>query len=174
MAYWAALLRGINVGGRNKLAMADLRDLCSDLGLTDVSTYINSGNILFACDSVDGLVPRLEAEITKRFGLEIPIVVCSAERLESALAANPFAGEDPTKVLVYFCSRAVSPASASKIDGARSPDDSIAVLGTEVYLHLPDGVHKTKLTLGYLEKTLGVTMTSRNINTVEKLCSLNN
>ena len=174
MAYWAALLRGVNVGGRNKLAMADLRELCTDLGLSDVSTYINSGNVLFASDSVDGLVPRLEVEITKRFGLEIPIVVCSTERLESALAANPFPGQDPKKVLVYFCSGVVSGPSASQIDPTRSPNDSIAILATEVYLHVPDGAHKTKLTLGYLEKTLGVTMTSRNINTLEKLCSLNN
>ncbi len=154
--------------------MADLRELFGDLGLVDVSTYINSGNVLFSSDSDSGLASRVEAEITHRFGLEIPVVVCAVGRLVGALAANPFAKHDPKKVLVYFCSDSPALKSAGRIDAARSPSDSVVVAGSEVYLHVPDGAHKTKFTLAYLEKTLAVTMTSRNINTVEKLCSLNN
>lgn len=169
-----ALLRGINVGGRNKLAMAELRELFVELGLEDVSTYINSGNVLFAGSPEAGLANRVEAEIAIRFDLEIPVVVCAVDRLLAALSANPFSEQDPKKVLVYFCSEPPSPENASRIDYDRSANDSVVVAGSEVYLHVPDGAHKTKFTVAYLEKTLAVTMTSRNINTVTKLCSLNN
>ena len=167
-----ALLRGINVGGNNKLPMESLRSIGSSLGLNDVSTYINSGNLLFSGGASSQLAGDLAAAIFAKHKIEIPVVVCSDERLVKALENNPFPTHDPKLVLVYFCSAPPSTEAVLTIDTARSPGDSIVVVDSEVYLSVPSGAHKTKFTLSYLEKTLGVRMTSRNINTVSKLCSL--
>lgn len=170
---WVVLLRGINVGGRNKVPMAELREMCTDLGLSGVTTYINSGNVLFNSKPVKGLETKLSAAIAERFGVDIPVVICTTSRLKGALANNPFPDQDPKKVLVYFCAGKPRQANVLKLDHGRSPGDALEVIGSEVFLTVPEGAQKTKFTLAYLEKTLAVTMTSRNINTVEKLCSLN-
>ncbi len=172
MSGWVALLRGINVGGRNKLPMASLKAIGESLGLRDVSTYINSGNLLFSNKPMAGLASDLAKDIRRLHGIEIPVVICSTARLDGALEANPFVDADPKRVLVYFCSETPSKSAVAKIDMNRSKTEELAVVGGELFLSVPDGAHKTKLTLAYLEKILGVTMTSRNLNTVRKLSGL--
>lgn len=166
------LLRGINVGGHNKLPMASLRKIGEELGLTNVSTHINSGNLVFSNEPGPNLADRLAEQILIQHGISIPVVVCSSERLHKALECNPFPEADPKRVLVYFCSAEPTAEAVQALDLGRSPGDKLEVIGGEVFIWTPGGSRETKFTLGYLEKTLGVTMTSRNINTLAKLCGL--
>lgn len=172
MAGYVALLRGINVGSHNKLPMTSLREIGEGLGLREVATYINSGNLLFSNPPAPALESQLSEEISRRHQIDIPVVICSTQRLAQALAENPYSESDPKKVLVYFCSSAPSGEAVNSIDQSRLKTEQLEVIGSELYLSVPDGAHKTKLTLAYLEKTLAVTMTSRNINSVAKLRSL--
>jgi uncharacterized protein (DUF1697 family) len=172
VAGYVALLRGINVGGHNKLPMASLRSIGEDLGLKHVGTYINSGNLLFSNTPDADLESRLEDAILEQHQIDIPVVICSSERLEKAIAENPYPTAEPKLVLVYFCTAAPSSEAIASIDQGRFKSEKLEVNDSQLFLQVPDGAHKTKLTLAYLEKTLGVTMTSRNINSVKKLRSL--
>lgn len=174
MAGWVALLRGINVGGHNKLPMASLKEIGAGLGLCDVSTYINSGNLLFSNRPADGLESELAKRILEDHGIDVPIVICSTQRLDAALEGNPFGSKDPKRVLVYFCSTPPTPTALESLDLRRATTEQLVSASGEIFLSVPDGAHKTKLTLSYLEKTLRITMTSRNLNTVAKLSSLTN
>src|SRR5579862_9585990 len=112
MATHVALLRGINVGGRNKVPMAELREVVSSLGHTGVTTYIQSGNVLFSTEETDNakLAAALEAEIEERFGLWSSVVVLSRDELAQVVAANPYPDEpDPRLVHVVFLNGELPP-----------------------------------------------------------------
>jgi uncharacterized protein (DUF1697 family) len=168
---YAALLRGINVGAARKVPMAELAELFAGLGHADVSTYIQSGNVVFSSSRAEPTIaPALEAAIDKRFGVEVRVLLrCHAE-LVAVEAANPFGGT--RGVHVVFFQRAPSTSAAARLDPDRSPGDSFALAGRELFLQLPTGAGRTKLTLGYLEKQLGVAGTQRNWNTLLRLIAL--
>ncbi len=171
-----ALLRGINVGGRNKLPMRDLTAIFVDAGCTDVTTYIQSGNVVFAApDKLVSLLPSLVEEmISARFELRVPVVTRSAVELEAIVAGNPFLDHesDFTKLHVAFLADRPTPASIDRLDPNRSPADHFHLRGKEIYLHLPNGVAGTKLSNAYFDKALGTTSTMRNWKTVLKLNAL--
>ncbi|HVS10249.1 MAG TPA: DUF1697 domain-containing protein [Planctomycetota bacterium] len=173
---YVALLRGINVGGKNVLPMAALAEIFSRTGCADVRTYIQSGNIVFTASSemaerIPGLVPT---RIAERFGIRPPIVLRSSAELRRAAAANPFlkAGAAPDSLHVAFLADLPHRARRSALDPRRSPGDSFALRGRELYLHLPNGTARTKLTNAYIDSTLGTTSTLRNWRTVLKLLEL--
>jgi len=173
MTSYVALLRGINVGGSNKVPMADLRAMFAALGFDDAQTYIQSGNVVFSADAKEAaLVAQLEAAIMKRFSLQIPVVVRSKAQLAAVLAADPFPDAAPNMAHVAFLSGKPSAKAVAALDPNRSPPDEFLVAGREVYLHYPDGSGRSKLTADYLERTLGVRATARNRNTVTKLLAL--
>ncbi len=171
-----ALLRGVNVGGKNLLSMPELAALFEAAGCAGVRTYIQSGNVLFAAPAA--LARRVPEEIASRIeqrhGLRVPVILRSAAELRRVAARNPFlrAGADPQRLHVAFLAAAPGRAAAARLDPARSPPDAFAVLGREVYLSLPNGAGRTRLGNDYLERTLGTTSTLRNWNTVLKLASL--
>jgi len=181
-ALHVALLRGINVGGKNKLAMADLVALFEAAGAADVQTYIQSGNIIFraraarAAGAADTkrIVPLVTAAIGAKFGFQVPVVTRSAAEFANVLAANPFLkrGVDPKALHVIFLAGQPSPERAAALDPKRSPGDRFAVRGREIYLHLPNGVAGSKLTNDYLDRTLATISTGRNWNTVQKIAAL--
>lgn len=171
-----ALLRGINVGGKNKLPMADLSAMFRETGCDDVRTYIQSGNVVFrASTELAGDIPSLiSASIIDQFGYSVPVVTRTASEFEEIVQANPFAGigAEANKLHVMFLADLPDRARVDALDPNRSPGDEFAVLGREVFLHCPNGVARSKLTNAYFDSSLSTTSTSRNWRTVGKLLEM--
>jgi uncharacterized protein (DUF1697 family) len=173
---YVALLRGINVGGKNKVPMAGLRAALESLGFEEVVTYVQSGNVVFDAPSAKAaeVGARIEKRIAKDFGLDITVVLRTPAELRKVAAGNPFlkGGAETSKLHVVFLDRKPAAKAVSQLDPDRSPPDELSVRGREIYLHLPGGSARTKLTIDYFEKRLGVRATHRNWNTVTKLVEL--
>jgi uncharacterized protein (DUF1697 family) len=158
-----ALLRGINVGGRHPVPMAALRECFTDAGFVDVVTIIQSGNVRFT--SAEGADPdALERVIADRFGFPVPVILRTRIALSEAVAANPFVGADPGHLHLGFLSRVPDPDRVAALEHPRFLPDEFALVGDHCYLHLPNGMARTKLP-GYLDRKLGVGMTIRNWRT---------
>jgi uncharacterized protein (DUF1697 family) len=175
-ATFLALLRGINVGGKNMLPMKDLTEMFVAAGCDNVRSYIQSGNIVFnAADRLSGQIAGvITARIAERFGYRTPVVLRTVKQLEHVVCNNPFlrkgAAEETLHVL--FLADLPDPRSINALDPDRSPPDAFIVRGQEVYLHLPNGVARTKLTNDYFDSKLTTTSTGRNWRTVMKLLEL--
>ncbi len=173
---YVALLRGINVGGRNKLPMRDLAEIFADAGCSDVTTYIQSGNVIFrATDDLAARIPGLiTASIAGRLDLRVPVVTRSAAELAKVVSGNPYleAESDFTKLHVAFLADRPTDDASASLDPNRSPPDAFQIQGGEIYLHLPNGAARTKLTNAYFDAKLGTTSTARNWKTVLKLHDL--
>jgi uncharacterized protein (DUF1697 family) len=167
-----ALLRGVNVGGKNKVPMAELKKELADLGLEDVLTYIQSGNVVFRTKNATTAGAQIEKRIAEKYGLSVTVVLRTLPELRRIEKANPFSKADTSKLHVMFLADKPKAGAAGQLDLDRSPPDEFAVKGREVYLHLPNGAGRTKLTLDYFERRLGVAGTHRNWNTLLKLIEL--
>ena len=167
-----ALLRGINVGGKNLLSMKDLSALFVKAGCEDVRTYIQSGNVIFSCDAA--LAAKLPAEIgaaiLKRFGFEPPVVLRSADELGRVAAGNPFITHEAQTLHVAFLAQTPEKKAASSLEA--KPPDEFALKGREIYLRCPNGYGKTKLTNAYFDARLKTVSTVRNWKTVLKLLEM--
>lgn len=171
---FVALLRGVNVGGRNKLPMAALVEICAAAGARDVTTFIQSGNALFraAPGASAAIAPRIADGIEARFGFRVPVVLRSAAELDGVVANNPYAAADLDTVHVAFLADVPAAARAASLDPDRSPGDAFTLRGRDLYLCLPNGVARTKLTNAYLDARLQTVSTLRNWRTVTKLLEL--
>ena len=171
-----ALLRGINVGGKNKLPMADLAAMFREAGCDDVRTYIQSGNVVFRAgpELAGDISSLISASIVNQFGYSVPIVTRTASDFQEIVQANPFAeiGAEANKLHVMFLADMPDRARVDALDPNRSPGDEFAVLGREVFLHCPNGVARSKLTNAYFDSSLSTTSTSRNWRTVGKLLEM--
>ena len=171
------LLRGINVGGRNRLPMADLRAIVGGLGLGDVRTHLQSGNVVATGTGAPAEhAAALAAALDDALSLTVPVVGRSGDEWTALAAANPFAGDedDPTRLHVTFLDGAPDPdrvaALRSRIDDSRG--DRLAVVGSDVFLHLSAGYADTPFQNAVLEKQLGRVATTRNWRTVLALAEL--
>jgi uncharacterized protein (DUF1697 family) len=168
-----ALLRGINVGGKNMLPMRDLVAMFERAGCAEVRHYIQSGNVVFrAAGTLATRISQVIAgEIERAFRIDVPVVVRSGRELAGVAKGNPLIadGADPAACHVMFLADAPSKKQCASLDPARSPGDSFVVKGREVYLLCPNGVARTKLTNAYFDSALGTTSTGRNWRTVLKL-----
>jgi uncharacterized protein (DUF1697 family) len=172
---WIALLRGINVGGRHKAPMAELRDLASGLGFGDVATYIQSGNLVFSSPLDEATAARdLERAIEHRFGFFVPVVMRSADELATVASKHPLErhSADPRFLMVAFLDVVPAVAIESVIDAADHAPDRFVGSGRDVYLAYPNGSARSKLTHALLQQRLGVRATIRNWNTVQKLVTM--
>ena len=171
-----ALLRGINVGGKNRLPMKELAAMFIDAGCLDVRTYIQSGNVLFRGEPalIEEIPGFVSTAILNRFGYTVPIITRTAQEFGGVVRANPFVetGADVDKLHVVFLSDRPDTASAESLDPNRSPGDEFVAVGREVYLHCPDGFARTRLTNSYFDSRLSTTSTTRNWKTVVKLLEL--
>jgi len=176
-----ALLRGINVGGHNKVAMADLRQIATDLGYTDVSTYIQSGNLLFASDEGDTavLAAALGRRIAERLNVRPAVVVISAAELAQVIADNPFPhAADPRLVHAVFRndehseSGLAAIAAAAAAARASGSGDEAVVVGRTLFLHTPDGFGRSQLAGQLVASSAQASGTARNWATVTKLMTL--
>lgn len=176
MSAYVALLRGINVGGKNKLPMKDLAELLTEIGCHGVQTYIQSGNALFdAPTRVAKTVPTaLSERIAARFKLTVPVVLRTSAELASVARSNPFlrAGGQTDLLHVMFLAEVPSPERVASLDPQRSAPDAFALRGRDLYLSLPNGAGNTKLTNAYFDSKLATVSTGRNWRTVLKLVEL--
>jgi len=170
-----ALIRGINVGGRSMLSMADLRSALSEAGFVDARTHLQSGNLLLTPRSEPNrLAKTLEQTIEEGFGLRVRVITRTRKELEAIIARNPFLkpGMKPSTLHAVFLESAPTAGKVAALDPDRSPPDRFAVSGKEIYVHYPEGSGRSKLALDYFEHKLGLAGTARNWNTVTKLWEL--
>jgi uncharacterized protein (DUF1697 family) len=169
-----ALLRGINVGGKNILPMKSLAEIFRQSGAEDIRTYIQSGNVVFRAAHPDKIAAKVRAQILTDFSLKVPVVIRSAAEIAATTAANPFlqSGIDPSWLHVMFLADRPSAEQIAKLDPNRSSPDEFALIGRDLYLYLPNGATRTKLTITYFDSTLKTTGTQRNWRTVLTLATM--
>ena len=171
-----ALLRGINVGGKNRLPMEDLRAMFTLAGCEAVETYIQSGNGVFkAGDALATRIPTLIVSgIEERFGYRVRVLVRTLDELRDVVRANPFLGTvDDTKSLhVAFLRETRESDKVAQLDPDRSPPDAFRVRGREIFLRCPNGLARTRLTNDYFDSKLATTSTVRNWRTVLMLLNM--
>jgi uncharacterized protein (DUF1697 family) len=157
------------------LPMKDLAKIFADAGCTDVRTYIQSGNVIFKkARSAAGIADKIAANIEKRFGFRIPVILRTDEQLRKTIRDNPYlaAGVDAKALHVYFLAELPNARAIAGLDPARSATDTFQVCGQEIYLHLPNGMGRSKLTNAYFDSKLATTCTARNWATVLKLAAM--
>jgi uncharacterized protein (DUF1697 family) len=173
---YLALLRGINVGGKNKLPMKDLSELFVASGCKDVRTYIQSGNVLFnATRSAASKVATLVAAgISDHFGYRTPVVLRTVDQLAEVVHNNPFLAKGSAEDGLHVMFLADQPAAEAikGLDPTRSPGDTYVVLGQDIYLQLPNGAGNSKLTNAYFDSKLATVSTGRNWRTVTTLLQM--
>jgi uncharacterized protein (DUF1697 family) len=176
MKTYAALLRAINLGARNKVAMSELRDLFVGLGCEDVTTYVQSGNVVFrsAVGSAAEMTRKIEQRIARDLGLTLTVLVRTEAELAKVAAGNPFERDaaDVGHLHVTFLAGAPERTRVRELGAGYEGPDAFAVVGREVYLHCPNGYGRSKLSNAFLEKRLGTAGTTRNWKTVTKLAEL--
>jgi len=178
MALTIALLRAVNVGGRRKLAMADLRAMMAELGFAGVQTLIQSGNLVFDAGRhrSDGELERtLEAATQERFGLQADYLVRTADEWRAIVAANPFpdmARDDPAHLALMPLKAAPAADRIAALQAAIVGREQVRSRGRELYITYPDGAGTSKLTGALIERRLAVRGTARNWNTATKLAAM--
>jgi uncharacterized protein (DUF1697 family) len=177
MAIYAGLLRAINLGSHNKVSMADLKTLLSDLGMKNPQSILQSGNLVFESTTraTAALEKLLESSAAKTLGLETSFFVRTAAEWQQAIADNPFPNEartDPGHTMLMCLKDAPAPASVKALQEAITGREVVKAKGRHAYFLYPDGIGTSKLTMTVIERKLGTTGTARNWNTVLKLAAL--
>lgn len=172
-----ALVRGINIAGHNTIRMEALRNLHESLGLSDVGTYVQSGNVVFRTRlrNPARLARRIEDAIERSHGFRPTVFVRTAAELKAAAARNPFGGRpgiEPGKLVVIFLADQPSAAAEQALLGIKVGPEEFQVRGRELYVYFPNGVGRSKFTLTLIEKTLETYGTGRNWNTVARLLEM--
>jgi uncharacterized protein (DUF1697 family) len=175
MARHILLLRGINIGSRNRIGMPVLRDALAGAGFTDVGTYLQSGNVAVSSSAkAADLARKVERLIADEFGLDIAVVTRTRAQLATVVERNPLArvAKDPKRYQVSFLDAKPSPDVVRRIEAAADPKERVVVAGREVYAWHPDTIARSKLWALLAGQNLGVTATARNWTTVQKLLEL--
>jgi uncharacterized protein (DUF1697 family) len=175
MGTYVALLRGINVGGRAKVSMSELRHLFADLGYAGAKTYIQSGNVIFTASlrSPSRSAAEISARVEKDLCVKCSVLLRTDRQLVEVLENNPYLadGVELSSLYVAFLEKQPSREQSTGLVVPPGETAEFTVAGREVYLHYPDGYGRTKLSNTYIERRLGVA-TTRNWNTVTKLHEL--
>ena len=169
------LLRGINIGSRNRIAMPALREALAEAGFEDVQTYVQSGNVVLTSQTKpDAVARKCEKLIAERFGLEIPVLVRSRAQLARVVQRNPLAkvATEPKRYQVTFLSEKLPAKIVRELEDAAAGDEQVVIAGREVYAWHPKTIARSRLWSKLAGKGLGVTATSRNWATVEALLEL--
>jgi uncharacterized protein (DUF1697 family) len=172
---YIAILRGINVGTGRKVPMADLKKLCENMGLQNVQTYIQSGNLVFELlqpESVSELETRLQQTFTAAFGLDIPVLIRTDNEWAESIAQNPFLKEENVDIdrLHLTCLKALPGTDLlEKIRTIQYPPDRYEIIGCNVFIFCAAGYGTSKLVNSFFESKLKVPATTRNWKTILKL-----
>lgn len=171
-----ALLRGINVSGHNMIKMDALKQLFSDLGFSNIQTYLQSGNVVFNSEEIheDKLRETIESSILKQFGLIVPVIILEKDRLISVRNSCPFISEnqDPSAIYITFLHEKIDQNSFSSILLPKITGEEALAGEKAIYLYLPAGYGKTKLNNNFFENKLKTVATTRNWKTVNELLIL--
>ena len=171
---YVALLRGINVGGKHCVPMNSLAELFTGCGCAGVHTYIQSGNVVFNIPrrQVNGFRASIEKKMKECFGFEVPVILRDRQQMADVVRNNPMKKLPEKTLHVYFLADQPSEDAIRSLDPDRSPGDTFRVAGSEIYLCVPNGMGRTKLTAPYFDSKLRTTCTARNWTTVQKLLEL--
>ena len=171
MPVYVALLRGVNVGKSRRVAMADLRTAVEGLGYEDVTTHIQTGNVVLRTSerSADKVGRAIERAVSTDLGLDIDVVVRTAQNVAGS---NPFGAHDPKQLHVAFLKSKPAAAAARALGDTDFGRDEFVLRGAELYLRYPDGYGRSKMTAAVFERELRVPMTVRNWNVTTKLAEL--
>jgi uncharacterized protein (DUF1697 family) len=177
MGVIVSMLRGVNLGPHNRVKMEELRDLYVSLKLREPQTYVQSGNVIFRTDERDlvKLVKRIESAIEKKFGFQSDVVLRSTAQLRDVVARNPFAkrrGIEPGKLLVTFLAGDPGEEARAKVRAIKCAPDELWIEGSEAYLYFPNGAGRPTLSWAAIPKTLKVSGTARNWNSVTKILEI--
>jgi len=172
-----SMLRGVNVGGHNKIKMEALRALYESLKLRDAQTYVQSGNVIFRTDERDiaRLTKRIEDGIERKFGFRPDVILRTAAEMRDVVARNPFAkrrGIEPGKLLVTFLASDPPAEVREKVRQIKCDPEELRIEGRELYIYFPNGMGRSKLSTAKLEKTMSTPGTGRNWNSVTKMLEM--
>ncbi len=173
MTLHVALFRGINVGGHNRVPMAELRAGFESLGYGAVASIIQSGNVCFSSgDDPTDIVAAIRSTVVERFGVDVPVLLRTAAEFDAALAAHPFApgAVEPKLHHIMFLADPTTDDAAERI-GDHSPDE-FAVVGREIHVCYPQGSARSTLTNALVDRRLGTISTARNLPTCEKIAAV--
>ena len=170
---YLVLPRGINVGTRNRVPMAELRSKLAVAGYSDVATVLQSGNVIVSTESdrPDVVADTMQRLLSDEFDVNVPCLVRTAKQIRGVLERNPLREvvSDPSRYLVNFLAEEPDPnVGAALVEEDHSPQ-AIAIEGNEAYVWTPDGVKAMTLSYAYLEKRFGIVATARNWNALEKI-----
>jgi uncharacterized protein (DUF1697 family) len=177
MSVIISMLRGVNVGGHNKIKMDQLRAVYESLGFRDAQTYIQSGNVVSRADKRDlaTACTRIEKGIERSFGFRPSVIVRTVPELREVIVRNPYAkrsGIDASKLLVAFLASSPAADALDKVLKIKCEPQELRVSGRELFIYFPDGMARPTLPLATVERTLKISFTGRNWNTVRKLLEM--
>jgi len=172
-----SLLRGINVGGNKMVKMDALRAVYESLGLRDVQTWLNSGNVVFQAGAADlaRLSKRIEAAIERTFDFHCDVILRTTSDLRDVIARNPFAARrdiNPSRLLVTFLPSDPGEQARNQVRGMKTDPEELWIDGREFYIYFPDGMARPSLSIEVIEKALKISGTGRNWNTTRKLLEI--
>jgi uncharacterized protein (DUF1697 family) len=177
MNTFVSLFRGINVGGHRQIKMDQLKDLHASLGLRDVFSYIQSGNVIFQSDDTDEtrIQKQLEDSVEQKFGFHVEVIVRSATELQDIIAKNPFQSQqdkESKRITVMFL--AMEPDHVAQEDLLKTyvGVEELFIMGKELYIYYTQGIGRSKLSHAFIEKKLKTVGTARNWNTILQLQKL--
>jgi uncharacterized protein (DUF1697 family) len=173
MSVYAALFRGINVGGANILPMNELKKLLENNGCENVQTYIQSGNVVFQNDKKQrrDLVREIPAAIYLQYGFEPKVMLLDQDELQNAIEDNPFETSEGKTLHFYFLDSQPENPDLDRLKELKSPSEEFKLKKNVFYLYAPDGIGRSKLA-AKVEQAMGVAATARNWNTVSKLITM--
>lgn len=178
MTKYISILRGINVGGKRKILMADLRGLYESLGFENVISYIQSGNVIFESKKNNGqsiFSKKIKGAILEKYGFDVPIIIRSVEEIKHLVETNPYLKKEGVKIenlCITFLSEVPSAENLEKIKTFDYSPDLFQIIEDNTFLFIEGKYHKSKLTNNLFEKKLKVSATTRNWKTVTKLLEL--
>jgi len=172
-----SMLRAVNLGAHNRIAMEALRDVYASLKLVDVRTYVQSGNVLFKTEEreIDTLVAKIQDAVERRFKFRPDVIVRTAAELRGVVARNPFArrrGIEPSRLLVTFLGNDPGDAAREQIRKLKTDPEEVRIDGRELYTYFPNGMARPKLSWTVIERILKTSGTGRNWNSVTKMLEI--
>ena len=169
MRTFIALFRGVNVGGKNRLAMKNLVSIMEAAGARDVRTYIQSGNVVYTGQAKQAV--KATALIEAEHGFRPEVLVLTIEEFGLAARNNPFQDAEGKACHFYFCSKAPESVDKARLEHLRKESESYELKDSVFYLHAPEGIGRSKLAT-QVERCLGVAGTGRNLNTINRLLKM--
>jgi uncharacterized protein (DUF1697 family) len=170
---YIGLFRGINVGGKNILPMRELVSILKEIGYENIRTYIQSGNVVFSSKKIIGpnAADEISREIERKIGFSPKVVILSAKQLQNSINNNPFPTIDGKALHFFFLESLPESPDIERLKLLKAKSEKFALEGRVFYLHAPEGVGRSKLAAA-VEKSIGVPLTARNWNTVNKLSKM--